>query len=996
MKAKGIFQNEKICCSLIMIVIIVAGLISVRHLNIPCIMDDELGYWGNAAYLCGYDWSDVMKNMNSYSYGYSLILALFLKLLPSSEIVYQGAVFLNYIMIAGTFLILYKISKEILENTSLYIRLIVCLAISAYPSYRGFANVTLAETLLLFLGTLTIYLFFRIIEKPSLKGYILFIAANVYMYMVHQRCIFILIFSLIALMIRVFGARNKRNVGKDIFATAIFLILVLCIYRYLNYFFDGAINISEMTSQANTYASEIDKAKNIFSLTGLIRIMKTLVCQFYYMIVSTVFLVFFTIWSWINESYRNIKAKIQGKKNVFDSYFLKKTYVILLLAGTFVISVLSCSSLDRLDQYFYGRYFEFILAIPMLYGFDFLINKREKLKNNGYVFLCGTLAVLCIIVNYIFNTVAVNETGYFVSTNVISIDRFFSSTYDWYRHITQTLLISMLLFWSLKKNPNSKENIKGIVCLGVLITFFVLNSKNFVDGIFRNNDNASNWNELLSEAYNDDSDIYYLNSVNSRANRGRFQFLLLEKKLSCINFDQIPFIGNNTKIIVKASDENEFKRHAGNYVKVLEINGMQLWSCKDNSNVNVSWSNVQLGMGASDICNIRNNEHIISNGAEGYLIYGQHIGISAGHYQIAFSMEAFNEDAYGWCGLKWNDVIIKKIEFTPENLDENNKIYIEIDSTFETMTDVEFCVYLENGTVVSLEEIKYKKLDNSVIVGENDISDIKKICDELEKRNIYENIYYIQSSKNAEYDLSVIQSMYKNGDVYLTKEISKDMQYFIVYIPETDIFSLNSNFEIMWMNYKYALLINKDVMESMNQKELNNQVDIEFFRRLNKGKYSDTNKVYHIPGGLYIMEIEYTVIDALQDEIVLVISDDFDNREVIVENRENLKIRTWLYAEENGNDVSVELFSSVINSASINNIRLNRLSEIDLTKWDMYEFDKFNVEDYICMVYRVLLGRNPDAFGLDSWKKSIENGGDIKNIYEQIQSSEEFIRKTID
>ena len=56
------------------ILIAIFSIYRIRELVLPSILNDEFGYWANAAHIFGYDWSGVVSMSPYYSYGYSLFL----------------------------------------------------------------------------------------------------------------------------------------------------------------------------------------------------------------------------------------------------------------------------------------------------------------------------------------------------------------------------------------------------------------------------------------------------------------------------------------------------------------------------------------------------------------------------------------------------------------------------------------------------------------------------------------------------------------------------------------------------------------------------------------------------------------------------------------------------------------------------------------------------------------------------------------------------------
>lgn len=73
-------------------------IINIRHLGsieFFTVLDDEFGYWGNAAYLAGLDWSGVISEIPYYSYGYSLLLVPLFFIFDNPIHMYKAAIILN-------------------------------------------------------------------------------------------------------------------------------------------------------------------------------------------------------------------------------------------------------------------------------------------------------------------------------------------------------------------------------------------------------------------------------------------------------------------------------------------------------------------------------------------------------------------------------------------------------------------------------------------------------------------------------------------------------------------------------------------------------------------------------------------------------------------------------------------------------------------------------------------------------------------------------------
>ena len=65
---KNIFLRHKVYIVLLIMSAVLIFMISARHISIltNIMAWDEIGYWGNAAYIAGYDWSSVVSAFAGY------------------------------------------------------------------------------------------------------------------------------------------------------------------------------------------------------------------------------------------------------------------------------------------------------------------------------------------------------------------------------------------------------------------------------------------------------------------------------------------------------------------------------------------------------------------------------------------------------------------------------------------------------------------------------------------------------------------------------------------------------------------------------------------------------------------------------------------------------------------------------------------------------------------------------------------------------------------
>ena len=95
------------------VLILILVLWNIKDLKIIHVLNDEYGYWASAAFFAGKDWSEVTANSNYYSYGYSLLLSIFMRLFDSPEMMVKGAVVLNGIFLAAAYFLTVYCGKKL-------------------------------------------------------------------------------------------------------------------------------------------------------------------------------------------------------------------------------------------------------------------------------------------------------------------------------------------------------------------------------------------------------------------------------------------------------------------------------------------------------------------------------------------------------------------------------------------------------------------------------------------------------------------------------------------------------------------------------------------------------------------------------------------------------------------------------------------------------------------------------------------------------------------
>lgn len=192
----------------------------------PIVYSDEFGYWANSSFWIGQDWSAAAKSINYYSYGYSLLLLPIQLLARMCEWNYaqmfQMVIIMHALMLIGNFFIARKLCIRYLRNWNWYVRDFSCFVVMLYPSIIVYSHLTLTEAVLAFLFWLYFYVMMCVTDKGTIANYICFAIVSFYMYTVHQRCIAVIIASVLVVMFLKLENRNRMHQVVAFFA-------VLCI-----------------------------------------------------------------------------------------------------------------------------------------------------------------------------------------------------------------------------------------------------------------------------------------------------------------------------------------------------------------------------------------------------------------------------------------------------------------------------------------------------------------------------------------------------------------------------------------------------------------------------------------------------------------------------------------------------------------------------------------------------------------------------------------------
>ena len=414
------FREIKAEILILFIGVFINGIFSLyrlKDLTLPGILWDEFGYWSVGAQLSGKDWSGLASVLCPYySYGYGIILSIIIRLLPDMRLAYQAAIILNSLLISVTIFLLYKIFTYSLKNVDHSFIAFFCVIVSFYPNIISNAKIAWSEIPLLFIYTITTYMFVLCIVKKRILYDLMFVGLLMYLYMIHQRTIGVLATGIF--LIYWLRGKREKNYRRIIVLTLVIVALLMIhslfkdhMYKILwnntEYnIFEGIINYSDFSIEisnvleVNDYSGQIGKVMKIFSLEGVKKLFLSFTGKIFYVGIATFVIGFEGFYLAAKLLYQEYR-----KNSTLSLFFL---FIIISYLFTLCISSLYMIEPDRIDAIMYGRYTDWLL-IPfiVLGGISFACYGI----NYGRISLY--LLFLCLCGIWIWSYVDANELNLF-------------------------------------------------------------------------------------------------------------------------------------------------------------------------------------------------------------------------------------------------------------------------------------------------------------------------------------------------------------------------------------------------------------------------------------------------------------------------------------------------------------------------------------------------------------------------------------------------------
>lgn len=555
-----ILKKEHLVLLGVAVLIFLIHIRNIANIGIFTVLDDEFGYWGNAAYLAGLDWSDAVSEIPYYSYGYSLLLVPLFWIFDNPVYMYKAAIVLNGILLSISFLLCYDIAKKLIKGTNSYIFMGIAFLISMYPSYIVYSSIAWCECLLILSCWLLTWCFVGLSEESSSYKFILIGFLSIYAYVIHQRTLGILIASIFVISImKIF---NKIHL-KQFLMVVIPIIILLIIHIYLKDDIQSHLWLNSFGNLTNDYSAQLGKICQVITIDGLARLFKIFLGQFFYIGAASYLMGYFGLYELIRKVGKAIITAVKNRKpDILNREYNFYPYLFLLIAtlSSHAISVIFMINPTRFDHIVYGRYIDMIIGIVILLGFIKLMDKDVNLNKILGVILTGFI-LLTAAVNYIIKSSGLTTFHSLQATGLL----FINTPLSVYLPALVAIFACRLIFLPFANNKKMKIKASIIV---ITICFF-LTGNTIAQSTVKYNQSTMEIVNTVEFINNTDGKlpIYYLWDDQGNPDYGKwdnrntanrliadcYQFLLKDENITLVNNSELSTIPGNKFVIASES-----------------------------------------------------------------------------------------------------------------------------------------------------------------------------------------------------------------------------------------------------------------------------------------------------------------------------------------------------------------------------------------------------------------------------------------------------------
>lgn len=567
-------NRQKLLFNILPILLIVGvTLYDIRNLDMITVLNDEFGYWSNAAIMADINWKPLMAETPYYSFGYSILLVPLFFMFKDYAILYKSAIVLNVLLLAASYFCAKYIVSNLLNVKSEMMRFSLSIISVLTGAVIFQSQIGWSETLITFLMWASIALLISIEKKTSIWKVLGLSVLCVYMLSVHQRmivCVVICLGCLCGILIREKWSRKQIAV----------FILTLGV-GYLIYKVLKTVQISQFYGNSSSSATNNISVNSNFFLNYFNKIVsdfKLFFISFGGKITVCLFVTYFTfpivIYQYACDTLQHLKKKTKMK------YFWTYTYIVF----SFICMVLATSlqmmnCFSRKDMVVYTRYFDYTVGPVILLGMYALLSKEKK----SIRLFVGTYLVYGILLYKTFDIVDKAQSFFNVPCSsvyggIMQYSKKLTKKVDWDYCRGLSLICALIIFLTVFTIQFIRKRDMKYICLVSVLLIGQIYIGYYSNEWLNNARNGfrSNVQPIFEQMNEDNYNIYYIKNPELEGyypNPKYLQFMLMDRSVNVITWDKEAAIEANSWVLSEKDDEIQ----DASYVFVKSTNTMNLY-----------------------------------------------------------------------------------------------------------------------------------------------------------------------------------------------------------------------------------------------------------------------------------------------------------------------------------------------------------------------------------------------------------------------------------
>lgn len=523
--------------------------INIPHMNAVWSLVDEYGYLVNAAYLSGKNWG-YFTNMY-YGYGYSLWLVPVFMLAKTGFQVIKGAILINTIFVVFTFWVQVVLMSKIFKDWNRNIIVFISFVLNFYPYVVASDTKVICECLLTLMVWICGLLIYEAITTEKWYYFALLGMALAYTFFVHTRAFVFLaaVFLLVAVML-LQKKINWKNLGILLVSIGVLFALGYIVKNHIIdviYSTDIISSISTSTevvpenttpvAVGNTLTVSYVINKLIGTLLNITPLhLYSFICKSLYLFVGTAGMFHVGVYVTLKDAFCELKET----KRIGVDNGLKMMYAVAACVMALALTISSPGFVDDTAYFFYGRYYEYLIAPMIFIGLGYLVHEKVQIKEL-------VVLLLILFVSYYFTLGLANHIDtqeFYYDSGRIAAFSLLASRIHYYRAFvrygTLLTLILIVVMFAMNRFKNLRYLIPGV--LGML---YLLNGYVIVENTVGMHGQDNHYYAIASYLHTncDEEEVYFVNGdvIYTTAYTG-IQSLLLEQKLTLIEPEDVEYL----------------------------------------------------------------------------------------------------------------------------------------------------------------------------------------------------------------------------------------------------------------------------------------------------------------------------------------------------------------------------------------------------------------------------------------------------------------------